>query len=59
MADGVIHEHFQTAARENQNYHVCLPMDKTNLKGFMYLSVHRSIIYNSQEMEATYVSIDR
>ena len=32
MADGVIHEHFQTAAGENQNYHVCLPMDKTNLK---------------------------
>ena len=30
-----------------------------NLKGFMYPSVHRSIVYNSREMEATYMSIDR
>ena len=31
----------------------------TNLKRYMYPNVHSSIIYNSQDMEATEVSINR
>ena len=34
-------------------------MQNTNLKEHMYLYVHCSIIYNSQDMEATQVSINR
>jgi len=29
--------------------------ENTNLKRYMYLSVHRSITYNSQDMEVTSV----
>lgn len=31
-AGGVIHEHFQTAAEENHDGHVCPPLCETNLK---------------------------
>ena len=30
-----------------------------NLKRYMYLNVHCSTIYNSEDMEATYMAIDR
>ena len=30
-----------------------------NLKRYMYLNVHCSTIYNSEDMEATYMDIDR
>ena len=33
--------------------------ENTNLKRYMHPKVHSSIIYNSQDMEATYVPIDR
>ena len=56
MADGVIHEHFQTAAGENQNYHVCLPMDKTNLKvikgNFVKFTLQYSCLENPMDGEA-------
>ena len=32
--------------------------ENTNLKGYMHPSAHSSIIYNSQDMETTYVSIN-
>ena len=30
-----------------------------NLKTYMYLNVHSSNLYNSQDMEATYMPVDR
>ena len=33
--------------------------ENTNLKRYMHLNVHSSIICNSQDMEATYVSLSR
>ena len=33
--------------------------EKTNLKRYMHPNVHSSTIYNSQDMEATKMSIDR
>ena len=33
--------------------------EKHNLKRYMHSSVHCSTIYNSQDMEATQISIDR
>ena len=33
--------------------------ENTNLKRYMHPSVHSSIIYNTQDMEATQVSINR
>ena len=31
----------------------------SNLKRYMYPNVHSNAVYNSQDMEATYVSINR
>ena len=38
-----------------------IPKEKgnTNLKRYMHPNVHSSIIYNSQDMKATYLSINR
>ena len=36
-----------------------LDTEKTDSKRHMYLSVHRSTIYNSQDMERTYMYISR
>ena len=36
-----------------------LPWENHSSKGVMYHNVHCSTIYNSQDMEATWVSIDR
>ena len=33
--------------------------ENRGLKGYMHPSVHCSTVYNSQDMEATYVSVDR
>ena len=41
---------FAYLSEENKN---------TNLKRKVHLNIHCSIIYNSQDMEATYLSIDR
>ena len=32
---------------------------ETNSKRYMHLNVHRNVIYNSQNMKTTYVSINR
>ena len=33
--------------------------DKMLIQRYMHLNVHNSIIYNNQDMKATYVSINR
>ena len=44
-------------------YDTAIPLlgkeENSNLKRYMHLNVHSNTIYNSQDVEATYVSIDR
>ena len=39
--------------------HLSEEIENTNLKIYMHLYVHCSVIYNSKDMEATYVVTDR
>ena len=38
---------------------ICLENKKTNLKRYLHPNVHSSTTYNSQDMKATKMSIDR
>ena len=45
--------------QQSQSWGFILKYESSNSRRYMHPSVHSSTIYNSQDMEATYVSINR
>ena len=48
-----------TVSSNSTSEHIFEENKNTNLERYMHLNVHSSFIYNSQDMEATQVSINR